>query len=358
MGAQNNSITFTVAAQDLLNGGAFAVGSDGDEYPIVSAPGTGQSLEISQFAITPFSDSQSLVDIKFQRPLSDFQAFSPGTPITPDPVGQDPYVVTFGDKIFGLRNAPFLSQTEPPVAPPGTNEIVLLVPSDVVRAASRVGIQRILGDSQYFANYQEIAPGTFGKPDFAVSKATLLSSANGLTLSLSGNGLDKANLVYPEPIQCPGCRLTAYGPTLATLILQKDPNSKDPSAPDPTKDLKQIIVCKKAAAGPGCDGQIPPIVLDVPKADTPKPSLDKHDPVLPHTKQVTVTGQLLDQIVSLQHGKVPLSFRLSLDKKPSLIIDLPDAIAGTEGVYSIDVSFADKTTTAYSLTVQAKKPGT
>jgi len=49
--------------------------------------------------------------------------------------------------------------------------------------------------------------------------------------------------------------------------------------PTPPKDLKQIIVCKKAAAGPDCDGQIPPIVLDVPKADTPKPALDKHESV-------------------------------------------------------------------------------
>jgi hypothetical protein len=353
MGANDNSIIFTAAAQDLLAGGAFAVGSDGEEKPIIGfASNCSEPLAITDpVDITPFSDSQSLVKIRFQRPSSDFP---PGLPITPDVAGQDPYVVILGDKIFGLRNSPFLSQTEPPISPPGANEILLLVPTDAVRAAPQIGLRRLLLDPSHFADYREIAPGTFGKPDFAVSKATLLSSGDALALSLVGNGLDHAKLVYPT--QCSACKLTPYGPTLATILIQKDPTK--PSDPDPAKDLKQIIVCKKAAVGPDCDGQIPPVVLDVPKADAAKPSLDKHDPVAPNTKQVALTGQSLDQVASLQHGKIPLSFRLSLDKKPTLIVDLPDAISGAEGVYSIEVTFADKTTATYLLTVQAKKAGT
>ena len=351
-GSDQSSISFTVPAQDLLNGGAFAVGPAGDEYRILSSMIPDRSLAItSPLEITPFSESQALVKITFRRPSSDFP---PGVQITPDVQGQDPYIVTIGDKIFGLRNAPFLSQTQPPVPPPGTNEILLLVPTDVVRSASRIGIQRLLGNPFYFSDSREIPPGTFGKPDFAVSKAGLLSSGDALTLSLVGDGLDRAILVYPA--KCSACTLTAYGPTLATLVIQKDPVK--PTEPDPTKGLKQVIVCKKALVGSACDDQIPPVVFDVPKQEAPKPSLDKHDPITPHTKIVSVTGQLLDQVASLQHGKIPLSFRLSLDKKPALIIDLPESISGAEGIYSIDVTFSDKSTATYSLTIQAKKSGT
>ena len=353
IGANNNSFVFTAAAQDLLASGAFAVGSNGEEVPIVSpSDKSPTSLAIAApVDISPFSESQSLVRIKFTRPDSDF---IPNQKPTADVRGQDPYIVTLGDKIFGLRNAPFLSQTEPPVLPPQLNEIVLLVPTEVVRAAPQIGLQRILLDPTHFADYREIPSGTFARPDFAVSKASLLSTGPPLTLSLVGNGLDHAKLVYPT--QCTACTLTAYGPTLATVTIQKDPAKS--TDPDPAKDLKQIIVCKNAASGTGCDAQIPPVVLDIPKADAQKPTLEKHDPVPPHTKQLVVNGLQLDQVVSLQHGKVPLTFRLSLDKKPALIIDLPDSISNAEGVYSIEVTFADKTTSVYSLTVQSKKIGT
>ena len=61
---------------------------------------------------------------------------------------------------------------------------------------------------------------------------------------------------------------------------------------------------------------------------------------------------MLDQVVSIEHTKVSLSFRLVRGKTPSLVVDLPDFIAKLPGGYSLLVTFADKSTTDYLLTIQ------
>jgi hypothetical protein len=137
---------------------------------------------------------------------------------------------------------------------------------------------------------------------------------------------------------------------------KKDKDKEAP--PDPTDGLKQLAFCRKQSGSNDCDSNFPTLVVDVPKLDDakPKPSLDKHDPIAVNTRQVTITGNLLDQVVAIEHAKASLAFRLvpakDPGKSPSLMIDLPDFIAKVPGGYSLLVTFADKSVTGYLLTIQ------
>ena len=103
-----------------------------------------------------------------------------------------------------------------------------------------------------------------------------------------------------------------------------------------------------------CDDSYPVLVLDVPKVDAPapKPGLDKHDPVIAGTSPITITGTLLEQVVLIEDGKQSLRFRLSTDKTPSLVLELPDTITKTLGGHTLLVTFADETTATYLVTIK------
>jgi hypothetical protein len=115
-----------------------------------------------------------------------------------------------------------------------------------------------------------------------------------------------------------------------------------------------MVFCRQQTEADLCDSSYPVLIVDVPKLDAPapKPSLDKHDPVEVRTRQVVITGKMLDQIVSIEHAKASLNFRLIPGDSPSLVVDLPDAIATVPGGYSLLVTFADKSANSYLLTIK------
>jgi hypothetical protein len=60
-------------------------------------------------------------------------------------------------------------------------------------------------------------------------------------------------------------------------------------------------------------------------------------------------------VVQIEDSKQPVRFRLTTDKVPSLVVDLADTIATVPGGHNLLITFADKTTAVYEVTVQAKQ---
>ena len=332
--AADRSLTFIAAAKDILAaGGASLIGRDGQSHPILpklgEEPPTAKPIQIdtAKMEIQPFSDTVSSVKIPFAPPSGLTVPYSDDNPKTT----LNPWIVVIGDKIFGLRDAPFRACSQ--------NERTLLVPTSVLQSAPFLEMRRLLWSDQYFSTRVSL--------DFShlmtVSKLSILSAEGGVKLSLLGTGLNDALLYYPEGCN-PVCDIKAKGA---------------PSPFDPTKDVKQIVLCRKDAVKPTvCDAQYPPVVVDLPKADAPKdakPALEKASAAV-GAAQVSISGTGLDQVIAVQYGRTYLGFRLvpDADKKTVLNLTLPRELSGSAGIYTLTVTIADKTTVPYALTIGTK----
>ncbi len=376
--ATHDALTFTVAAKALAGADrAYIVGRDNREAEVVEQESKLPTirLHIDKVDIQPYSDSLSQVAINFTPP-------DDGIALSTDPAFY-PWVVVIGDKVFGLSDARFLTQS--------ATSMTLLAPTDLLRNSPTIQVRKLLWRDSFYRDYYAISQDNFTKSTPVVSKVNIISTQKGLQLGLSGSGLNGLQLVFPA---CSGCEAEPAGNSFATVTIPKpDPPKKlaakpttakkgdqppDSPAPiDPTDGLKQILVCRGAqnapvppsAAAQGgesletaiqpisfqqCDKNYPVVAVDVPKIDapTPKPALDKHDPLEFGTAQITIKGTLLDQVVDIEDGKQPLKFMLSTDTAPTLTINLPDTIAKVAGGHTLLVTFADKTTAAYEVTVK------
>jgi hypothetical protein len=366
--ATHDALEFTAPASAIAAAGqVYFVGRDGREIEAIhvetQAPAHG--LTIKGLSISPYSDTQSLVKIEYEPPppfltggVHNARSINPAI---------DPWVVVIGGKVFGLSDAPFFAKID---SFNGLHQIQVIVPTSLIQTSPTVELRRLLWQDKYFRTSRPISADTFSKAAPSVSTASIVSTQKGLTIGLVGTGLDKLRLVFPSKDACPTCDAQSSGSTFLKVTLPKPPeakktNTKDEakdakeSAPDPTDGLRQLVFCRvEASTSLKCEDNFPPVIVDVPKIDapTPKPSLDKHDPVLVGTPQVVVTGKMLEQVVSIEHAKASLNFRLLQGKSPSLVVDLPPAIAAVPGGYSLLVTFADKSTVAYLLMVQKKGP--
>jgi hypothetical protein len=357
----HDMLKFTTSASAIVAAGhVYFVGRDLREIEALRPYCKKDRLTINDVSISPYSDTQSLVIITFQAPP---RAEIQGRHNPAD----DPWVVVIGGKVFGLSDAPFLAQTE--------IQIQAIVPTALIQGSPRVELRRLLWSDNCYRGWKDIPPNTFSKASPSVVNASILSTQKGLTIGLVGTGLDQVTMVFPAAADCPGCQLDPVGSTFLRITLpkpkepKKDEGKKDkkkdekneknaddkPAAIDPTDGLRQLVLCRRNASEL-CDGNFPTLLVDVPKLDAsaPKPSLDKHDPIPMNTAQVTITGSLLDQVVSIEHAKGSLTFRLVPGKKPSLVVDLPASMSTIPGGYSLLVTFADKTATAYLLTIEKK----
>jgi hypothetical protein len=352
--ATHDTLTFTAPASAIAAAGqVYIVGRDGREIAAVNQlaqlPASGVS--ITPPLIAPYSDTQSMVSFTFTPPS--FPNNGDNSPGYQNPA-DDPWVVVLGGKVFGMSDAPFFSSKD--------CKIKIIVPTALIQSSPRIEFRRLLWPDVNFRTATDIPADSYSKASSSVSKISILSSSNGLTLALIGTGLDNLKLVYPPDKICNKCEVTAVGSTYLQVTLPKPEVKKDSAAadasktppPDPTDGLRQLVFCRKN--GDNCDPSYPALLVDVPKLDapTPKPSLDKHDPVPANAQPVTVniTGTMLDSVVSIEHGKLPLTFRLSAGPKPSLAVDLPTSIISVPGGYSLLITFADKSTDAYLLTVK------
>ena len=356
MPTTHDKLSFDVSAKALAAvDRIYLVGRDNRELEITQ-PWTDrtQRLKIGVPEITPYSDSVSKVVV-----TGDFSG----------PKLPSPWVMVIGGNVFGLSDAPFFATDD--------KSITALVPTDLIRTSPSVEIRRLLWPDN-FRDAQAIPTNIFAKTGPVISKTSIVSTANGLTLALTGSGLDNLRLQYPS---CKGCCVKSMGETFATVYLPKQTGqpakaaaavkkgrkktrnrptvAKTDPPSDPTAGLKEIVVCRgpqKMASGKAeavCNPDFPVVVLDIPKVEgqAPKPSLDAHDPIPLNSREVTVSGTLLDQVVMIEDEKQTVPFQISSDKVPTLTLDLPGSVAAIPGGHTLLVTFADKTTAPYTVTI-------
>jgi hypothetical protein len=82
-----------------------------------------------------------------------------------------------------------------------------------------------------------------------------------------------------------------------------------------------------------------------------KPKLEDHDPLPIGTTAVTIKGTALEQIASIRVQGATIPYRLSLDKKPALVVQLPVSVASTKGQYILWIELTDKTTLGYVINI-------
>jgi hypothetical protein len=373
--ATHDTLTFTAPASAIVAAGqVYIVGRDGLEVWAVRQVGDKEhlnpttGLSLKQPKISPYSDTQSLVTLDAQEPVIT-RSGDNSPPFENRAV--DPWVVVIGGKVFGLSDAPFFSEMggeielnqESKTYSKRATQIQLIVPTSLIQASPRIELRRLLWPDVFFRQSKSIPADTFSKAAPSVSKASTLSTHKGLTIALLGTGLDRLKPVYPSPTDCKDCKWESTGSTFLKVTLPKPPEEKKDAsgkkkdkdkeqAIDPTDGLRQLAFCRKQGGGDDCDSNFPMLIVDVPKLEAAKPSLEDHDPVPVNTHKVTITGSELDQVVSIEHAKVSLAFRIVPGKSPSLELDLPDSIAAVPGGYSLLVTFADKSRVVYLLTIQ------
>jgi hypothetical protein len=364
LSSKNDALTFSASAQDLVRAdGAMLVSRGSEETPLLqdaaprdpSIPPVAVRIKKDEVTITPYSDTQAKIVLPYDKPTGlvlDSHIQGDFSTSFNDPAN-NPWVVTIGDKVFGLRDNPFLENEN--------SAIQLIAPNDLIAANRRIELRQLLWANQYFRDDYILNDHKFPLGGISISKISTILSGDRTELSITGSGLENAIVRYPP---CPDC-MEHIGATFATITSPKPPDppapavakgSKPPDDKNPWKDLKQVVLCRaEEKSATKCDAHYLPVVLDIPKDDgSAKPAPFKVEvPVLLTAKQIKISGDQVAKVAQVEFEKTQLNFQLSDDKKPLLLVDLPPSIVGRAGTYVLVITLEDKTTQVVPLTIKA-----
>lgn len=270
-----------------------------------SQPQTNSAKE-STVTPKPFSDSTSIVEVPIEKT-------STGGAIP------DVQAVIVGSRVFGFRDAPFLSSTD--------SSVSIVVPNDLLKAAEKVTWIRLFESKKQAKTYYLTE-----HQDSVVTSITLVSSGDPTVFAIFGRGLSNAKVLIPDNKS----NVLADGTMMRVEVKKADASL--------TKNIVIQI------------GNETPIVLALPTGAPPdnKPSIDKHPPIAFGDKSLTVTGSGLDGIVDVHFLEKPLFFALAADKK-SLTVQLPDGFAAAPGIEVLEFIYNDKSSIRYEVPIQASK---
>jgi hypothetical protein len=327
----DNNIKFTVSAPLAALQEVELVSRDGAEGSLTSpvsasaagsspspagaASGTGSSSSSPTAEIKPFTDSSSLVTLRFDPayPSSRSDGVRASTDLA---------VAVIGTKVFGLRDAPF-QERQP-------DHVTFLAPTDLLRAATQISWKKLFSSE---------TPRVFLVPagsNFSITSIALVSASESTNIYvISGSALDALSVLVPTINK--GQIKIQSGNTAAVLSLNKDQFA----------GLKNIVLQHGSDA---------PIVLALPTGAPPdnKPSLDKQKaPLNVGQNKLTVTGNSLDTIVDVHYLEKPLTFLLASDKK-SLVVQLPADLTSIPGIQVLEFLYSDKTSLRYEVPIAGK----
>lgn len=349
----DNSITFTAAAEDIVSGGAYLIGRDGQENQIVDGesravlpPCGGQSsaaaassasadgttgFQASVKSIEAYSATQSVVTVEFRNPPA-----LPAPDVSPAP---NPLVVTIGNQLFGLSDKPFLKYN---VAADGkSGSFSFVAPSDLLNEEPGLTVRRLLGGVGTRA-MSSIPRNLRPEQDLAISGVSIMSDADPLLyVLLTGRGLQHATVLNSAMAPPPAAK-----PPRATQVASAPAvQSQCVAVAEAGHETYLIVTVLKSCLGQTKEfllgsGANLPVVVTMPQgtpSDTPKAPIDPATVSIAHgAKNVTVEGPGLDQIDSIRFGRVDLPFVLAVNKT-SLTIRLLPEISSVEGVRFLDV---------------------
>lgn len=281
-------------------------------------------LTIHSATSHPYDDSQSIVEIELDQ--------DPG----PAPAEAGPLVVLLADKLYGLGDAPYWRRDG--------KKLWLIVPSDALAKARLMTVKRLFW-GPYYSAATTIAP-----PRYSFTKLTLLSSGDTTAFALTGSGLGRASVKYPQRVTLEPVSDDS-DQTAAIFTLTKEQ----------LKGLKQIVLA---------DGNGSTKIVAIPDAAKPStstaPAFDKVPPIAPSVvaTAVTISGTNLDAVKAILFLGKPVPFRwavppgtASTDSKQQLTVQLPAGAAAAEGTIALDITFSDTTpATRVLLTIQKPVP--
>ena len=304
-------ITLTVNVDDnspvsVINTVSVSGGGETNTTNNSASDTTTVSPGVKVATVVPFSDSTGLVTLNFAPPDSGAKP--------------DVAIAVIGSRVFGLKDAPFISRDD--------HSVSFVVPNDLLKANVRVIWKRLFSD---------VAEQTYKVPitaNFSISAIALVSSSDSVnTYAVTGTGLNSIRLLVPKEV-----KIDIYGNgTSAVFSLKKEQFT----------GLKNVILQNADLATP--------LILSLPTGSPPdvKPSLDKHAPIGAGDKSLVVTGSLLENILVIHYLEKPVPFALSNDKK-SLTIQLPDGFSTNTGIQVLEFVYADKTSVRFEVPVQKK----
>ena len=355
----NDSLEVNLAGGDLLAGDIALIGRDGDVTPLyVPEPDKAIPLGPIAEAHTIASDKTTHLFLQFELPKHANGSYFEETSCNPDLKQKDcqnnrnPWIVTIGDTIYGLSNAPITVCSEKSPVPHlpcgqgaldhGYRTIDLVVPTDSLTGDPQLTVRRLLWDPRYGLKSRKL------NLDYPlIDKSVSLSSGSGIHLLLMGRNLDKLLVVYPTV--CKGCVTSVKGDaSLADFKLTKEQAA----------DLKQVVFCKQVGVdekgGAICGGGSP-ILLDITKEiPTPptKASLKAASTTV-GTSSVAFQGEKLETIVQISYAGQKLTYHITGDR---LFVDLVPSIYNNVGVYPLRAKATDGTLLSTTVKVSSKTP--
>lgn len=260
-------------------------------------------FRITKVEPTPINSTQTRLKITLDR-LEDSDAKR-----------QIRFLTLLGDKVFGLRDAPYEEYD------PANGVIRLQVDNSVLAKAAYVEVVRYLWGTGY--HDLEALPRA---ARLAVAKHTVISEAGDLVLALEGQALDQAHIHWPttaEFLELPA-RQSGYA-----LV-------KIPAAA--MKGLKQLVLHK--------DQEVP-VLVDVSKSTpapqpVPKPELIQPGPVkIGAQVEVTIAWKNKGEIVAVKYEEVAQTI---LKGKPNSVrFRLADELTQRPRKLPLVLEFKDKT---------------
>lgn len=261
--------------------------------------------------ITPVSQSTSLVKVTLDK--------------LPEPKGNLRFLTILGDRVFGLKEAPYETYTSclPTVKSPCTGVIEFLADNTTIQKAGSIEVVRLFWGDDYHAFKELDRPRRL-----VVSKRTIVSTGGSLRLALEGQGFDQDSFKIKFPADA---KLEDKGPGHALVLI-----------PSPTADLKHLVL--------QVDNDVPVLVDIAVPASAPAPAptppampvLNPPAPVKIGTGvDVPVSWKNEGEIRSVTHrtrtqSVTPLT-------KNSATIRLEDSLTARSGKVELLVVFKDGT---------------
>ncbi len=221
------------------------------------------------------------------------------------------FLAILGDKVFGLRDAPYETYD------PASGNIEFIVDNATLEKAKTVEVIHLLWGPDYHASRE-----LYQAKKIVVAKHTTISEEGGLLLLLEGQGLDQAKIKFPT-----NAKINEQSATHALVFI--------PAAD--TGKLKQLVLQV---------GTSTPVLVDISK-DTPLPApltpvLSPLDPVKTGTKvAVLITWKNEGEIKVVSCERQPQTI-LKSDKNSATVV-LDDALTARPGKITLSILFKDGT---------------
>jgi hypothetical protein len=231
-------------------------------------------------------------------------------------------VAVVGNKVFGLRDAPFKSRTD--------DSLSFVLPVSALQTPQRVTVERLL----WGPRLQASADIGFAPPPVISQAIVVAQSAAELKIALMGSGLSSLVPVSPQGAKLDP--LTDAGAILSIPLAQ-------------SKGLKQVVLKDRY-------GELQLVALPADQSAAEAiPKLEPHAALKAGPAMaVTIKGSGLSRLTAIKFDNQKLPMSVAKDKK-SVTVHLPKSFTGRAGTPELEFLFEKSETVKYPISVFDQK---